>query len=178
MDHTPATGAAPAAPVPVRRLTVLYDPDCSLCSFVRGWLARQRQIVPLDLVPVGSEEARRRFPELDHATTLREITVIGDSGQIYRDDAAWLVCLWALAEYRPMAHRLSTRAGAPVARAAVLAAARFREAQWGRGAAATGWGGRGYAAADGWSYDPALGWTHTSAGPAPDACADGCAPPG
>lgn len=178
MDHTPATGAAPAAPVPVRRLTVLYDPDCSLCAFVRGWLERQRQIVPLDLVPVGSEEARRRFPGLDHAATLREITVIGDSGQIYRDDAAWLVCLWALAEYRPMAHRLSTRAGAPVARAAVLAAARFREAQWGRGAAATGWGGRVYPATDGWSYDPALGWTHTSAGSAPDACADGCAPPG
>ncbi|MGW3242916.1 thiol-disulfide oxidoreductase DCC family protein [Streptomyces sp. NPDC001070] len=182
MDRTPATGAATAAPVPVRRLTVLYDPDCSLCAFVRGWLERQRQIVPLDLVPVGSDEARRRFPELDHAATLREITVVGDSGQVYRDDAAWLVCLWALAEYRPTAHRLSTRAGAPVARAAVLAAARYREAQWGRRAAASGWGGRTYRAADGWHYDPKAGWTHTARGsapgPAPDACADGCAPPG
>ncbi|MFE2541323.1 thiol-disulfide oxidoreductase DCC family protein [Actinacidiphila glaucinigra] len=182
MDRTPATGAAPAAPVPVRLLTVLYDPDCSLCSFVRRWLERQRQIVPLDLVPVGSEEALRRFPELDHTATLREITVVGDSGQVYRDDAAWLVCLWALAEYRPMAHRLGTRAGAPVARAAVLAAARYREAQWGRGAAATGWGGRMYTSGEGWSYDPKEGWTHTAPHTAPDAtpdaCADGCAPPG
>ncbi|MGP3999920.1 thiol-disulfide oxidoreductase DCC family protein [Streptomyces sp. 8N706] len=113
---------------PVRRLTVLYDPDCSLCTFVRNWLARRRQLVPLESVPVGSAEARRRFPALDHPATLREITVIGDAGQVYRGPAAWIVCLWALAEYRPMAHRLSTPAGAPLARAAVLAAAKYREA--------------------------------------------------
>ncbi|MFD3456576.1 thiol-disulfide oxidoreductase DCC family protein [Streptomyces sp. NPDC058691] len=188
MDRTPATGAATAAPVPVRRLTVLYDPDCHLCSFVRGWLSRQRQLVPLETIPVGSEEARRRFPRLDHASTLREITVIGDSGQVYSGDAAWLVCLWALSEYRPAAHRLSTRAGAPLARAAVLMAARYRESQWNRGAAAPGWGGRVYGTADGWTYDAKDGWTFTGAPAAPDsaapdsaappgACAGGCAPP-
>ncbi|MEU6340478.1 DCC1-like thiol-disulfide oxidoreductase family protein [Streptomyces sp. NPDC046977] len=188
MDRTPATGAATAAPVPVRRLTVLYDPDCGLCSFVRGWLSRQRQLVPLETVPAASDEARRRFPRLDHASTLREITVIGDSGQVYRGDAAWLVCLWALSEYRPTAHRLSTRSGAPLARAAVLMAARYRESQWNRGAAAAGpgWGGRVYGTADGWTYDTHGGWTYTgtAAGPdspapaAPGACAGGCAPPG
>ncbi|WP_127358721.1 thiol-disulfide oxidoreductase DCC family protein [Actinacidiphila soli] len=112
---------------PVNRLTVLYDENCSLCSFVRGWLARQPQLVPLDLVPAGSEEARRRFPSLDHAATQAEITVVGDAGHVYWGEAAWLVCLWALAEYRPMAHRLSTKAGAPLARAAVLVAAKYRE---------------------------------------------------
>lgn len=178
MDRTPATGAAPAAPVPVRLLTVLYDPDCSLCSFVRRWLERQRQIVPLALVAAGSDQARRRFPELDHTTTLREITVVGDSGQVYQGDAAWLVCLWALAEYRPLAHRLSTRAGAPVARAAVLAAARYREAQWGRTAAAAGRGGRSRTGGEGGSYHPEDGWTHTSPEAAGDDCAGGCAPPG
>lgn len=178
VDRTPTTGAAAAAPVPVRLLTVLYDPDCPLCAFARRWLERQRQLVPLDLVPVGSEEARRRFPELDHTATLREITVVGDSGQVYRDDAAWLVCLWALAEYRPVAHRLRTRAGASVARGAVLAAARYRQAQWGRGSATTGWGGRVYPGGEGWSYRPEDGWTHTAPDVATDACADGCAPPG
>ncbi|MFE9457221.1 thiol-disulfide oxidoreductase DCC family protein [Streptomyces californicus] len=120
----PAPARRPAAPV--RRLTVLYDARCPLCVHLRGWLQRQRQLVPLDLVPAGSAEALRRFPELDHAATLREITVVGDLGQVYRETAAWIVCLWALAEYRSRAHWLTTPAGRPFARGTVLAAARYR----------------------------------------------------
>lgn len=113
-------------PLPVERLTVLYDARCPLCRHLRQWLMKQRQLVPLDLVPAASAEARRRFPGLDHAGTLDEITVIGDRGQIYRSTSAWIVCLWALAEHRPRAHRLATPAGRPFARAAVLAAAKYR----------------------------------------------------
>ncbi|MFY0509555.1 thiol-disulfide oxidoreductase DCC family protein [Streptomyces anulatus] len=134
---SPVTEAAPAAaqgsasyaaggPAPVRRLTVLYDAQCPLCVHLRHWLQRQRQLVPLDLVPAGSAEARRRFPELDHAATLAEITVVGDLGQVYREASAWIVCLWALAKYRSRAHWLTTPAGRPFARGTVLAAARYR----------------------------------------------------
>ncbi|PRH75653.1 hypothetical protein C6N75_29835 [Streptomyces solincola] len=119
---------APRLP-PVRRLTVLYDADCALCTHLRGWLVRQRQRIPLDLVPAGSAEARRRFPHLDHGSTLKEITVVGDAGQVYRSTAAWITCLWALDAYRPTARRLATPAGLPVARATVLAAARWRGAR-------------------------------------------------
>ncbi|MFF8917966.1 thiol-disulfide oxidoreductase DCC family protein [Streptomyces sp. NPDC015032] len=110
----------------VERLTVLYDAQCSLCVHLRQWLMKQRQLVPLDLVPAASEEARRRFPGLDHAGTLDEITVIGDRGQIYRGTSAWIVCLWALADHRPRSHWLTTPAGRPFARATVLAAAKYR----------------------------------------------------
>ncbi|MFD6529158.1 thiol-disulfide oxidoreductase DCC family protein [Streptomyces sp. NPDC060184] len=130
-EGVPATGAGtPSAPVrtPVHRLTVLYDAQCSLCVHVRHWLRGQRQLVPLELVPAASEEARRRFPGLDHAATLEEVTVVADRGQVYRGTAAWIVCLWALAEHRPKAHWLSTPAGRPFARAAVLAAAKYRSA--------------------------------------------------
>ncbi|MFF5934353.1 thiol-disulfide oxidoreductase DCC family protein [Streptomyces sp. NPDC012508] len=120
---------------PVHRLTVLYDADCSLCVHLRHWLLRQRQLVPLDLVPAASQEARRRFPGLDHESTLKEITVIGDRGQVYRATSAWIVCLWALAEHRPKAHWLATPAGQPFARATVLAAAKWREAIKGQGPA-------------------------------------------
>ncbi|MFE9696925.1 thiol-disulfide oxidoreductase DCC family protein [Streptomyces sp. NPDC006270] len=120
-------GPAPYA-APVHRLTVLHDAHCPLCVHLRHWLQRQRQLVPLDLVPAGSAEAWRRFPELDHAATLREITVIGDLGQVYRETSAWIVCLWALASYRARAHWLTTPAGRPFARGAVLAAARYRSA--------------------------------------------------
>lgn len=112
---------------PVTRLTVLYDAQCPLCVHLRHWLLRQRQLVPLDLVPAASSEAKRRFPGLDHESTLREITVIGDQGQVYRSTAAWIVCLWALAEHRAKAHWLSTPAGTPFARVTVLAAAKYRE---------------------------------------------------
>ncbi|MEV6178855.1 DUF393 domain-containing protein [Streptomyces sp. NPDC052016] len=176
----PATAAdRDAARVPVRRLTVLYDGDCSLCVFLSDWLRRRPQLVPLETVPAGSAEAAARFPGLDHRATLDEITVVGDAGQVYRGAAAWIVILWALREHRPLAHRLSTPAGARLARGAVLAAAKWRGTQGsgdrgqgayrrddrGRGAQ---WGGRAYRRADGWSYDPARGWSHT-----PPACDGG-----
>ncbi|MDI3405437.1 thiol-disulfide oxidoreductase DCC family protein [Streptomyces cavernicola] len=163
-----ATVAADRDParVPVRRLTVLYDAGCPLCTHVRHWLARQRQLVPLDLVPARSEEALRRFPGLDHAATLDEITVVADGGQVYRGPAAWVVTLWALAEHRPLAHRLATPTGARFARGAALAAAKWREGY--RGRPGGGWGGGVYRTADGWTYDPQRGWTRTT-----PSCADG-----
>ena len=111
---------------PVRGLTVLYDQDCPLCRHVRSWLERQRTLVPLDFVPAGTEQARQRFPALDHARTLREITVVGDGGQVYEGAAAWVVVLWALSALRPMAHRFSTPSGAQFARGMVLTAAKWR----------------------------------------------------
>ena len=153
-----------AASVPVRGLTVLYDAECALCTHLRGWLVRQPKLVPLELVPAGSDEARRRFPGLDHAATLEEVTVIGDSGQVYQASRAWIVVLWALREHRPLAHRLSTPAGARLARGAVLAAAKWRGAQW---------GGQAYPRTDGWAYDPRAGWTHNPPTCSGGACATG-----
>ncbi|MGR8008767.1 thiol-disulfide oxidoreductase DCC family protein [Streptomyces hypolithicus] len=124
-----------APSVAVRSLTVLYDSQCLLCLHLRGWLARQRQLVPLELIPAGSPEAQLRYPALDHGRTLREITVIGDRGQIYAGPAAWIVCLWALAEHRPKAHWLATPGGQPFVRGTMLAAAKYRAATGSAGTA-------------------------------------------
>ncbi|MEU8776693.1 DCC1-like thiol-disulfide oxidoreductase family protein [Streptomyces sp. NPDC048606] len=112
----------------VRHLTVLYDADCPVCVHIRHWLLGQRWLVPLRLVPAGSFEARRRFPLLDHAATLREITVIGDEGQFWTGTDAFVVCLWALAEHRQKANWLATPTGRPFARAAMHTAAAVRHA--------------------------------------------------
>jgi predicted DCC family thiol-disulfide oxidoreductase YuxK len=162
----PATGDRDATGVPVLGLTVLYDPRCSLCAFLKKWLAGQAQLVPLRFVPAGSEEAARSYPRLDHRATLDEITVVGDAGQVYQGAAAWIVTLWALREYRALAHRLSTPTGARLARGATLAAAKWREAQSRRR-----WGGGAYEWGDGWSYDPVAGWTFE-----PPACDSGGCP--
>ncbi|MFF1559146.1 thiol-disulfide oxidoreductase DCC family protein [Streptomyces sp. NPDC058279] len=123
------TPTGPTGPTePIRHLTVLYDANCPLCVHIRHWLLGQRWLVPLRLVPAGSDAARQRFPALDHAATLRRITVVGDRGQVWTDTDAFIVCLWALSEHRPKAHWLSTPAGRPFARAAMYTASAWRAA--------------------------------------------------
>jgi predicted DCC family thiol-disulfide oxidoreductase YuxK len=120
--------ASGRAPGQVSGLTVLYDERCGVCRWARRWLSEQRQLVPLAFVPAGSEEAVRRLPALDHRRTLAEVTVVGDGGQVFADDRAWIACLWALADYRELAVRLSSPALLPFARSAILVVSRFRAA--------------------------------------------------
>ncbi|MGP3983883.1 thiol-disulfide oxidoreductase DCC family protein [Streptomyces sp. KR80] len=151
----PAAASSSPTPAAVRRLTVLHDPGCPLCRHLSDWLRRQRQLVPLEFVAVGSDEARERFPGIDQTVAYREITVVGDGGQVWTGHAAFVVCLWALAAHRPLAHRLSTPAGLPFARGAALAAAKYRAATSAKrrspGSGTTspwqGWGG------DSWGAD-------------------------
>ena len=91
----------------MRELTVLYDAGCELCCAASDWLAAQPTHIPVHLVAAGSDEARARFPGLDHAATMGQLTAIGDEGDVYHDDNAWVVSLWATREYRALATRLS-----------------------------------------------------------------------
>jgi predicted DCC family thiol-disulfide oxidoreductase YuxK len=107
--------------------TVLYDAGCPVCRAAHRWLASRAQLVPLRFVPAGSPEARQRFPSLDHAATLRDLTVVADTGEVYVDDGAWLACLWALADYRGMAERLGSPRLLPTARRFIAAASAVRQ---------------------------------------------------
>jgi predicted DCC family thiol-disulfide oxidoreductase YuxK len=110
----------------MRQLTILYDADCSLCQRARGWLSRQSQFVPLYFVAAGGPHARRRFPDLDHDATLHELTVVADGGQVYRGAKAWVMCLWALHEYRSFAMRLGSPSAMGLAERFVKAVAKNR----------------------------------------------------
>ncbi|MGW7681173.1 thiol-disulfide oxidoreductase DCC family protein [Kribbella sp. NPDC054772] len=117
----------------MRELTVLYDAGCGLCRRFKDWLAAQRPapdgrggVVRLRFVAAGSADARALYPSLDHAATLREVTVVADDGSVYVGDRAWIVCLWATGEHRHTAVRLASPAMRPVARAVVQAAAGLR----------------------------------------------------
>lgn len=90
------------------KLTVLYDPRCGLCCRVKDWAAGQPQYVDLVFVPANSEDAWYRYPQLNHARTLTEPTVITEGGAVYFGAKAWLMCLWALGNYREWAFRLSS----------------------------------------------------------------------
>lgn len=107
-------------------LTVLYDPECGLCRRAHDWLAQQAKIVELIFVPCASEEARKRYPNLNHALTKQDLTVIRDDGAVYFGPKAWLMVLWALTRYREWAYRLSTPELLPTTKRVVSAISQNR----------------------------------------------------
>lgn len=133
----------------VEGLTVLTDQECPLCRRFAAWLARQPLLVPLELVPAASAQARRRFPSLDHDRTLEEVTVVGADGSVWTHEHAWVMCLWATRSHRGLAERLASPHLLPLARGAAYGAAGLRHLLGGGG-------GR--------------------AGDYPDACAGSCRP--
>lgn len=88
-------------------LTVLYDPECGLCRRAHEWLAEQSKLIELNFVPCASEEARLRYPQLNHDLTKKDLTVVGDNGAVYFGPKAWLMVLWALTRYRDWSYRLA-----------------------------------------------------------------------
>ena len=107
-------------------LTVLYDGRCALCRRARAWLDEQSKYVPLDYLAAGSQEARRRFPDLDHDNTLVDLTVVGMNGEVYHGAKAWIMCLWALKKYRGTALRLATPELMPSAKRVIAWVSRNR----------------------------------------------------
>ena len=74
-------------------LIVFYDARCGLCCAVRDWIGRQRQLIPV--------ECRPKSPDMD------ELVVVADTGEVWSGDTAWLMVLWALADYRDWSYRLA-----------------------------------------------------------------------
>ena len=98
------------------KLTVLYDPSCSLCCRARRWMQKQSQFVPLEFVGASTPRAKDMFPEIDSGETLQDLTVVADDGALYRGAKAWLICLWALRKYRGWSLTLGSDALLPSAR--------------------------------------------------------------
>ena len=102
----------------MRRLTVLYDGRCGFCARCRRWLMAQRQLVELEFLSTGSDEACARFPSLSPAQMEEELIVVDDGGGFYRGADAWIMCLYALEEYREWSVRLARPTLRPLARLA------------------------------------------------------------
>jgi predicted DCC family thiol-disulfide oxidoreductase YuxK len=103
----------------MNRLYVLYDGTCGLCSSVREWAQQQPQLVPMVFVTANSPQASVLFPSLSRpGEKLEELIVVDDRGGVYREGHAWIMCLYALAEYRELSLRLASPALLPLARKA------------------------------------------------------------
>jgi predicted DCC family thiol-disulfide oxidoreductase YuxK len=107
-------------------LHVLYDPECGLCRRAHEWLADQSKLIELDFVPCASDEARQRFPQLNHDLTKKDLTVISDDGAVYFGPKAWLMVLWSLTRYRDWSYRLASPELLPTTKRVVSAISQNR----------------------------------------------------
>jgi len=103
----------------VKRLYVLYDEECALCEACRHWLIRQEAFIELYFLPYQSPEVAQRFPGLKEWNGIdlsEKLVVVSDEGAVYQGQYAWIMCLYALQDYREWAQRLSHPALLPFAR--------------------------------------------------------------
>jgi predicted DCC family thiol-disulfide oxidoreductase YuxK len=111
----------------MNRLYILYDSQCAFCRRCRVWLDRQPAFVPLTFIPLQSPEVGCRFPGIERLEPDKEIVVISDAGDVWQGGAAWVMCLWALYEYREWSQRLAHPALLPFARRACAFVSEHRQ---------------------------------------------------
>lgn len=104
----------------ISKLCVVYDASCGLCSGVRDWINRQPALVPVEFLASDSSEALSRFRQLPPG----ELAVVANTGEVWLGNHAWIVCLWALRDYRNWALRLSRPPLSLMAREAFAAVSR------------------------------------------------------
>jgi predicted DCC family thiol-disulfide oxidoreductase YuxK len=92
----------------MRTLFVLYDGKCAFCRRCRVWLGQQAAFVPLSFIPFQSPEIACRFPGIEEFHPEERLIVVSDEGELWRGEEAWIMCLWALREYREWSLRLAT----------------------------------------------------------------------
>ena len=102
----------------MQNLYVLYDANCSFCRRCRQWLTEQPAYLELHFIPAGSAEAGCRFPGLERIGASGPFTVIGDDGAVYQGPNAFIMCLYALTEFRAWSLQLAQPALLPFARTA------------------------------------------------------------
>lgn len=102
----------------IQRIVILYDADCGLCTWTRRWMSRQPAFLDVVFVPAGSERARQMFPSIERFAGPDDLVVVSDEGGVYRGPDAWILCLYALVDFREWSERLASPILRPLARKA------------------------------------------------------------
>jgi predicted DCC family thiol-disulfide oxidoreductase YuxK len=101
----------------MKTLNVLYDAACGFCQECRRWMTRQPAYVKIQFWPAQAAATMRRFPTLAKSEP-DELVVVSDEGRVWKGVHAWLMCLWALKDYRSWSIALARPGLMPLARAA------------------------------------------------------------
>jgi len=102
----------------MKKLTILYDSSCGFCSEAKRWMLNEPSYLQLEFIPASSETALQRFPSIARTGRPEELIVISDEGGVYREEYAFILCLYALENYREWSFRLATSGMLPLARQA------------------------------------------------------------
>ena len=100
----------------MRTLYVLFDAQCALCRQCRRWLERQPAFLELRFLPLGAAEVPCLFPGIERFQPREQLVVVSDEGAVYQGGYAWVMCLYALREYRGWSQRLANPLLLPWAR--------------------------------------------------------------
>jgi predicted DCC family thiol-disulfide oxidoreductase YuxK len=109
----------------MKKLFVLYDASCGLCIRAAAWLERQPSYFPIIPLARGYDNARSLFPNL--TVNDDELIAISNTGDVYRGDCAYLICLYALKRYRVWSFRLAAPCVRHIARTAIRALSEHRK---------------------------------------------------
>ena len=110
----------------MQRLYVVYDARCGLCRWAKRWVETKEQLVEVKFLAAGSFEAVERFPSLSRTEAPDDLVAVSDEGGVYLNGSAWVMVLYALAEYREWSLRLGSPALLPLARRAFGLLSRHR----------------------------------------------------
>jgi predicted DCC family thiol-disulfide oxidoreductase YuxK len=99
----------------MKSLTVLYDNDCGLCCRAVRRLIPEPAYLPLRFAPGRAPQVRERFASAFAAAGDDQLIVLADTGELYKGPSAWIMVLYALRRYRPLAMRLASPALRPLA---------------------------------------------------------------
>ncbi len=110
----------------MRKLTVYYDERCEFCVQCRRWLESEPKLLSLEFAPsrrLWELTSRERLKEAPGLAAARpsDLVVVDDEGGIYLGPKAFIMCLYALKDYREWSRRLSAPGMSHVASAAFLA---------------------------------------------------------
>ena len=100
----------------MKKLFILYDANCRFCVRCCHWLQEQPAYLELVFIPARSAEAECRFPGLEKFSTANELIVVSDDGAVYQRPNAFIMCLYALVDFREWSLRLARPSLLPFAR--------------------------------------------------------------
>jgi len=91
---------------PKRKLTIFYDDLCPICVTACDWMKRRNSYVELEFLKQSEAQTKQRFGDFLIRDGVQQFIVIADDKDVYRGNAARMVCFSALKGFRLLAYLL------------------------------------------------------------------------